>query len=122
MKHYTLFYNVTLISIDMVTASTSTDSATVNWRIPSFTTQEEYYVLYGTDPTDLDRRTARISSSAVTSLTNQMFSLLIDGLDPGTVYYLRVVAVFDVLSKRESETIVIWTKENGNILSMKRHV
>lgn len=100
----------------MVTASTLTDSANVMWRIPSFTTQEEYYVLYGTDPTDLNQRTDRITSSGDTSLTNQIFSLSIDGLDPGTVYYLRVVAVFDVLFKRESETIVIWTKENGNIL------
>ena len=104
----------------MVTASTLTDSANVMWRIPSFTKQEDYYVLYGTDPTDLNQRTDRISSSDDTSLTNQMFSLSVVGLDPGTVYYLRVVAVFDILFKRESETIVVWTKENGNIFEYEK--
>lgn len=99
----------------MVTVSTTTDSANVTWRIPSFTTPEEYYVLYGTDPTDLTQRTNRISSSVDTSLINQIFSLNVNGLDSGTVYYLRVVAVFDVLSKRESETIVVWTNDKGNI-------
>ena len=34
-------------------------------------------------------------------------------LEQGTIYYLRVVAVFDVLFKRESEVVVFRTLEEG---------
>ena len=99
----------------MVTASATTNSATVSWRIPSFTTQESYYVLYGKEPTDLDQRSSSIQSSPDTTLTNQVHDLTIDGLDSGSVYYLSVVAVFDVLSKRQSEQVVIWTNDEGTL-------
>ena len=97
----------------MVTASATTNSATVSWRIPSFTTQEDYYVLYGKDPTDLDQRSNSIPSPSDTTLMNRQYELTIDGLDSGSVYYLSVVAVFDVLSKRQSEQVVIWTNDEG---------
>ena len=99
----------------MVSTLTATNTATVMWRIPRFTTQEEYYVQYGTDPTNLDQRTDLIPSVSDISLMNQTYSLVVGGLNSGSVYYLRVVAVFDVLSKRQSEMVTIWTKENGKI-------
>ena len=97
----------------MVTASATTNSATVTWRIPSFTTQEDYYVLYSKDPANLDQRTNPIPSVSDTTVTNHEYELTVDGLDSGSVYYLRVVAVFDILSKRQSELVVIWTNDEG---------
>ena len=100
----------------MVTASATTNSATVTWRIPSFATQEDYYVLYGSDPANLDRRTNPIPSVSDTTVINQVYELTVVGLDSSSVYHLRVVAVFDILSKRQSELVVIGTKDEGTLL------
>ena len=97
----------------MVTASATTNSASVTWRIPSFTTQEDYYVLYGSDPANLDQRTNPIPSVSDTTVINQVYELTVDGLNSGSVYYLRVVAVFNILFKRQSELVVIWTNDEG---------
>ena len=97
----------------MVTVTSLTDSALVSWRIPSFTTQERYYITYGTDRNKLDQQTDSIQSATDTTLKNQMYSLTMSDLQPGTIYYLRVTAVFDMFSKRESEIIIFRTKENG---------
>ena len=89
------------------------ESVTLSWRIPLFTTQEQYYVEYGTDPLNLDQKSASIISPTDTSLLNQMYSETISGLDSSTLYYLRVVAEFDVVSKRRSDIYSIWTKDYG---------
>ena len=107
-----------LSQTDMVTTSPTTDSVSVSWRIPSFTTQEQYYFQYGTDRRNLDQQSDSIISGADTTLINQMYSQTLSGLEPGTVYYLRVVAIFDMFSKRQSEIVVFRTKENGKLHSM----
>ena len=90
-------------------------SAIVSWTILRFTQQEQYYVEYGTDPDNLAQRTDPISSPVDTSVVNMMYTTSLE-LNPGTIYYLRVVAVFNTISKRASEMSVFRTKENGNCL------
>ena len=88
-------------------------SAIVSWRIPSFIVQEQYYVQYGTDPLNLDQTTNPISSPSDTSVVNQTYSTTLMGLEPATIYYFRVAAVFNEIFIRYSETAVFRTKEQG---------
>ena len=97
----------------MITATALTTTASITWRIPSFTTQEQYYIVYGADRNTLDQQSGSVSSVGNTTLTNQEYTLSLSGLEPGTIYYLRVVAVFDMFSKRQSEIFAFRTKENG---------
>ena len=76
--------------------------------------QEEYYIEYDTSNSYiLNQRTDRISSVSDTSAVNMTYSITMDNLTPGTVYYLRVVAVFDTLSKRRSDVAYFRTYETG---------
>ena len=102
-----------LSSEDMVTGVTSTNSVEVSWRIPSFTRQEQYYIEYGTDRDNLDQRTELIDSVTDTTLVNVTYTQIINDLSPGAVYYLNVVAVYEVISRRRSELYVLWTNQNG---------
>ena len=83
------------------------------WRIPSFITQEQYYVQYGNNSDTLDQRTNPIPSVSDTTVINQTYELTVDGLGSGTIYYLRVVAVFNILARRESDMVVNRTNEEG---------
>jgi len=104
---------------DMVSVSNVTrDSASVSWRISSFIVQEQYYVEYGTDPDNFGHRTNPLSSPMDTSITNMMYTTTLE-LNSSTIYYLRVIAVFNTISKRVSEMKVFKTKANGNIFSNK---
>lgn len=89
------------------------DSATVSWMIPSFSMPEQYHVEYGTDPSSLDQVSDILSSPVNTSLVNQAYQVNLQGLNTGTIYYLRVVAVFDEIFKRCSDESILRTKENG---------
>lgn len=108
MTHIFYYIHAT---IDTIMTSFTTNSATVTWRIPSFTKPEVYYILYGTDPDNLDLRTDLIPSVEDPTATNETYELTLTELDQGTVYYLRVAAVFDILFKRESEVAVFRTLE-----------
>lgn len=68
---------------------------------------------------DLDQTSDSISSSTNTSLVNQTYSLVIEGLDTGTIYYAQVVAAFGDSGefKRYSDTFAFRTKENGKYTS-----
>ena len=70
------------------------ESAVVTWTISSVTEQQEYYVLFGTYQYNLNNMTNRILGSENTSLINQTYSTLLDGLTFGTTYYFVVVAEF----------------------------
>ena len=91
------------------------DTANITWRIPYFTEQEEYYIIYGMESDDLDQSSDSISSPTNTSLVNQTYSLMIQGLDIGTIYYCQVVAAFGEIGefKRYSDTFAFRTKESG---------
>ena len=54
-----------------------------------------------------------MDSNTDTAVINQTYSMIISGLEPGTTYYLRVVAVFDMFSKRQSDITFFRTKETG---------
>lgn len=68
---------------------------------------------YGTEPTDLSMTTDPISSPVNTSLLNQSYSTLLQGLNPGTVYYVRIVAVYEVIFARYSDVVLFRTYEPG---------
>ena len=103
-----------LFSTESATVSNiTTVSATVSWTILRFTQQEQYYVEYGTERNNLNMTTDSISSPMDTSLLNQSYSTLLLGLNPGTVYYIKVVAVYEVIFARYSDIVFLRTYEPG---------
>ena len=98
---------------DVTISDVTTTSATVSWTIPSFITPEQYYVAYGTDPDNLNQTSATINSPTDTSLTNLPYSTTLSGLEPGSLHYIQVTAVFDDEFVRYTE-ILFLTKEPGN--------
>jgi hypothetical protein len=95
--------NVTITDI-------TTSAATVSWVIPSFVAPEQYYVAYGTDPNNLDQTSQLLNSTPDTSATDQAYTTTLTGLDRGSVYYIQVIAVFDVEFERYTESTFV-TKE-----------
>ena len=77
--------------------------------------EEEYYIIYGSDPNELNVTSDTVPSVSNTSLENQTYSILVEGLDVSTVYFAQIVAAFGANGdfKRYSETFVFRTKEYG---------
>lgn len=108
--HYVKFFTL-FTAEDVLVSDTTINSAMVSWRIPTFETQEQYYILYGTDPDNLNQTTDSITSPLDTSVVNMTYDITLTELLSGTVYYVRVAAVFDEVFERYSETIPFITKE-----------
>ena len=91
------------------------DFVNISWKIPVFVEQESYYVRYGYQNTYFDYTSDSISSESNVSITNQTYSMMIEGLVDGTVYYAQVVAAFGESNqyKRFSDTFAFRTKETG---------
>lgn len=102
---------------DVVVSDTTTSSAVISWRIPSFIEQEEYYVLYGTDPENLNLTSASLLSPEDTTMTDLTYSITLTGMRAGIVYYFRVVAVYDEDIVRYTESLFL-TREPGWLLFM----
>ena len=101
-------------SAESVTVSNvTTVNATVAWTIPFFNQFEEYYITYGIENINLDQTTESVPSPLNTSLVNQSYTIILQDLSPGTIYYLRVAAVFNVLYVRYSDIISFRTYDEG---------
>ena len=74
---------------------------------------EQYYVQYGTDPSNLDQITDVINSPMDTSVVNETYDTTLQELEPGIIYYLRVAAKFNVIIVRYSDIIPFITLEQG---------
>ena len=107
-------YNNYVIAEDVVVDGITTTSATVSWTIPLLVTQEQYYVVYGSDPNDLSQSSDPIPNFEIE--TNAMYSITLQGLEPGVVYYTQVAAVFNEIFIRYSEVAVFITREPGKFL------
>lgn len=70
----------------------SMNSALVTWTIPTLTEQQTYYVQYGPSPLSLTFTSDTVISDSL--LPGQSYSVTLNGLDAGTVYYVKVVATF----------------------------
>ena len=69
-------------------------SVTVSWVVPYTPAWQQYSVIYGVDPDNLDWTWGILYSLPDVSATNQMFSITIVGLTQGTDYYVRVSSTF----------------------------
>ena len=109
------------------------DRVTISWRIPHFLVQEQYYVEYGENIRNLDQTSSLIPSPENTTAVNQEYNTILLGLNSGTLYYVRVAAVFDVVIVRYSEVLALVTKEEGKlkegfthsysyVIGLKKHV
>ena len=91
------------------------DRATIAWRIPYFLVQEQYYVEYGENLDNLDQTSSLLLSPENATAVNQEYTTILLGLNSGTLYYLRVAAVFDIVIVRYSEVFALVTKEQGKL-------
>ena len=78
-----------------------------------FEVPEQYYVQYGTDPSNLDQTTDPILSPMDTSVVNMTYDTTLQELEPGIIYYFRVAAAFNEIFVRYSEIIQFITLEQG---------
>lgn len=103
---------------DIEVLSLRSDSANITWTIPRFVESEEYIVEYGVDSDNLNLTSSTVDSNSDTSLVNQSYSVLLEGLEVGTIYYIRVLAQFGIngLYKRYSDVIAFRTLEEGSKL------
>ena len=97
--------NVTVTEISMV-------SSLITWTVRSITEPQEYYVLYGLDRNDLNLTTNTTRGTTNTSLTNQTYSITLQGLTMGTEYYLQVIATYGTITLY-SEITSFTTLEQG---------
>lgn len=89
----------------------------MSWTIlQSFIRPETYYVQYGTDETLHDMMSVSVMSTMDTSLLNQTYSISLEHLNPGTLYYLRVLAVSSNTSITYSNIISFWTYDQGCLI------
>lgn len=91
------------------------ETATISWRIPYITSPEMYTVQYGANSDDLSTSTNDISSGNNVSITNQEYSVALEGLLYVTTYYFKVVVTNDV-GTVETEVLSFTTPEGGKFL------
>ena len=73
--------------------STSFDSATIQWTVPLIAfTPETYVVHYGTNVGSLDLMSDPMESGDDFEAVNTLFTVQLNGLNPGTLYYYQVSA------------------------------
>ena len=87
-------YNLHLSAGDITVASITTSSSVASWTVPSITEPQDYYIIYGTSQYNLYRSTNRIRGDPNTSLVDVTYSITLQNLEPGTKYYIAVVAEF----------------------------
>lgn len=87
-------------------------SAVISWTIPEILyTEEDYYVEYGDDIT-LELRTASQSSGSDMELTNQMYNITLQNLQPNYMYYF-VVTAENTVSPKSTDIFTFMTSEDG---------
>lgn len=76
---------------------------------------EEYKIEYGVESDNLNLTSQIVNSVTDRTLVNQTYSVIIDNLEMGTIYYVRVLAQFgiDGLYKRYSDVTAFRTLEEG---------
>ena len=81
-------------SISLNAVNVNRTTADLTWVTPRFVYGTEIYaVQYGLSAIALDQVTDQVFSGLDTSLTDQTFSVSLEGLEPNTQYYFRVVAL-----------------------------
>lgn len=79
---------------DVTVSNITEGSASISWTVPSVSESQEYYLLYGTNRYSLNFTTDRIQGNSNISLVNVTYSISLQNLDMGTMYYVVVVAEF----------------------------
>ena len=127
------YYVLSLYPSEDVTVSNITNnSAIVIWNVASISSSQEYYVEYGEDENDLDQRSDSINVDN-TSLIDQSYSVILTGLDVGTLYYVQVTTVArnvifssDVISFRTLQQGIsnteLYNTENGSMTLVTENV
>ena len=92
-------------------------SVNITWTIPSIAEMEEYIVQYGVESDNLNLTSSTVDSVSDTTLENQTYSVVLDQLKNGTIYYAQVLAQygFGNLFKRYSDNIALRTLEDGKL-------
>ena len=70
-------------------------TATVSWVVPYTPTWQQYSVVYGVQADTLNQSWGLLYSPTDLTLTDQEYSITIQGLTQGTEYYVRVSSTFE---------------------------
>lgn len=70
-------------------SSITHNSATITWTVPFLSSPQEYTVEYGVDEDNLNETSDTLSESD-TTLTDETYSIVLNGLMRGALYYARV--------------------------------
>lgn len=100
---------------DVRISNLTTSSVTVSWTIPSFSETENYRVEFGIESDLFNLSSSTVNSVTDTTVVNQTYSVTVNDLTVGTIYYMRVVAEFGTndLYKRYSSEDAFRTLEEG---------
>lgn len=104
-----------------ISVTLNDDTANISWRIPYITSPEVYVVQYGLSSDDLSTSTDAISSGFDTSITNQEYSVVLEGLPYVTLHYFKIVVTNDI-GRAESEVLSFTTPEGGKTVCQYVHL
>ena len=119
IRCYTLSFNLFTENVEL--SAISFTSVTISWVVPYISTWQYYTIQYGIEPNAFNLSGGILYSPPDTSLTNQAYSVAVQGLTQGTVYYMRVSSTFS-FNIIYSDMVSFRTLEPGNISVMRNFV
>lgn len=85
-----------LFAANVTITDITNSSVTVEWTVSYVLEQQTYTVLYGLSAGAINMTSGNITGSQNSSLTNQVYSVPITGLDIATTYYMQVISEFGI--------------------------
>ena len=92
----------------------------MTWSIPYIFEMESYTVEYGLSSLELNQMSDVVLSPNDPTVIDRSYSVLLEGLDSGTLYYVRVRASFGTgeLYVRYSDVISFFTQTERKIANI----
>ena len=85
-----VFLKTENLQLSNITLST----VTVSWVVPYTPTSQQYSIMYGVQANALDQSWGLLNSLSDITETNQEYTMTVEGLTHGTVYFIRVSSTF----------------------------
>lgn len=79
---------------DIISTDIERTTVTICWTVPSVTQQQQYRVVYGVDPEELDQTSQIVTGDEDITLTNKQYCVSLSGLQRASLYHFRIVITF----------------------------